>query len=83
MTNITVAFPFTTYLEDYHEGHYVAKILGSLVGQKVSYEEVVRDFTDESAPMGYKFVFDVVTPVRTEVEEWPSFSRDKEAFIAP
>ena len=83
MTDVTVTFPFTTYLEDYHEGRYVAKILGNLVGQKISYEEVSTDFYEESAPIGYKFVFDVVTPVRVETEEWSSFSKDKEAFIAP
>jgi len=81
MTSVTVKFPFTTHLEDYHEGHYVAKILGKLVGKQVSYEEVSADFYEESAPIGYKFVFDVVNPVRTE--EFSEFSKAKEAFIAP
>tara|TARA_R110002020_G_scaffold98887_2_gene235132 strand:- start:141 stop:380 length:240 start_codon:yes stop_codon:yes gene_type:complete len=79
MTSVAVKFPFTTYLEDYHEGRYIAEILGKLVGQKISHEEIIRDFTDESAPMGYKFVFDVI---RSE-QEFSEFSRDKEAFIAP
>ena len=81
MTSVTVKFPFMTYLEDYHEGHYVAKILGNLVGKQISYEEVQADIYDESVPMGYKFVFDVKNPVR--VEDYSDFSRNKEAFIAP
>jgi len=82
MTDVTVTFPFTTYLEDYHEGPYIAKVLGKLIGKPVAFEEVNADFYEESAPVGYKFVFDVEKPVRTQ-EEFSEFSRDKEAFIAP
>lgn len=80
MTDVTVKFPFTTHLEDYHEGRYVAKILGMLLGKQVSYKEVSADFYEESRPAGYKFVFDVVQPHK---EEFSEFSRAKEAFIAP
>ena len=41
MTSVAVKFPFTTYLEDYHEGRYIAEILGKLVGQKISHEEFI------------------------------------------
>ena len=81
MTSVTVKFPFTVHLEDYHEGHYVAKMLGKLVGKQVSYEEMGAEFYEESAPAGYKFVFDVVQP--TLAEEFSEFSKAKEAFIAP
>ena len=76
MTQIKVKFPFITYLEDYHEGAYVAKILQELTKKTIFHSEG----TSEVSSRGYKFVFDV-KPLNLDDDD--SFSRDKEAFIAP
>ena len=76
MTQIKVKFPFITYLEDYHEGAYVTKILQELTKKTIFHSE---DGSVTGA-RGYRFVFDV-KPLNLDDDD--SFSRDKEAFIAP
>jgi len=76
MTQIKVKFPFITYLEGDREGAYIAKILQELTKKTIFHSE--DGFV--TTRRGHRFIFDV-KPLNLDDDD--TFSRDKEAFIAP